>query len=53
MVTDCSAAQKDRGVKFCMCVGRVLAGRASGQVFSPLVNFSSRAVTGAVALLPG
>jgi len=46
-VTDFSAVEKDRGVKFCMHVGQL-----SGQVFSPLVNFGSRGVTGAAALLP-
>jgi len=47
-VTDFLAAEKGRGVKFCMRVGLL-----SGQVFFPLVNFSSRRVTGAAALLPG
>jgi len=41
-VTDFSAAEKVRGVKFCMRVGL-----QSGQVFSPLVNFRSRGVTAA------
>ena len=45
-VTDFSAAEKARGVKFCMRVGLL-----SGQVFSLLANFDSRGVTGA-ALLP-
>jgi len=39
-VTDFSAAEKDRGVKFCVRV-RLLP----GQVFSHLVNFGSRGVT--------
>jgi len=43
-VTDFSAAEKDRGVKFCMRVGPL-----SGQVFSPLVNTGSRGVTVAAA----
>jgi len=47
-VTDFSAAEKDRSVKFCMHVGLL-----SGQVFSLLVNFGSRGVTAAAALLPG
>jgi len=47
MVTDFSVAETDRGVKVCMRVGLL-----SGQVFSPLVNFGSRGVTGA-ALLSG
>ena len=46
MVTDFSAAEKARGVKFCMHVGLL-----SGQIFSPLVNIGSRGVTEA-ALLP-
>jgi len=47
-ITDFSAAEQDRGVKFCMRV-RLL----SGLVFSPiLVNFGSRRVT-AAALLSG
>ena len=48
MVTDFLAAEKGRGVKFCMRVGLL-----SGQVFFPLVTFSSRGVRGAAALLPG
>ena len=43
-VTDFSAAEKARGVKFCMRVGLL-----SRQVFSPLVNFGSRGVMGAAA----
>ena len=43
-VTDFSAAERDRGVKFCMRVGLL-----SGQVFSPLVNIGSQRVTGAAA----
>jgi len=46
-VTDFSAVEKARGVKFCMRVGLL-----SGQVFSLLVKIGSRGVTGA-ALLPG
>jgi len=46
MVTDFSAAEKGRDVKFCMRV------RLSGQVFSHLVNIGSRGVT-AAALLAG
>jgi len=46
-VTDFSAAEKARGVKFCTCVGLL-----SGQVFSPLVKIGSREITGAAALLP-
>jgi len=45
-VTDFSAVEKARGVKFCMHVGLL-----SGHVFSPLVNIGSRGVTGAAALL--
>ena len=37
MVTDFSAAEKGRGVKFCMRVGLL-----SGQIFSLLVKFGSR-----------
>jgi len=44
-VSDFSAAEKARDVKFCMRVGLL-----SGQVFSPFVSFGSRGVTG--ALLP-
>ena len=47
-VTDFSAAEKARGVKFCMLVGLL-----SGHVFSPLVKIGSRGITGAAALLPG
>ena len=47
-VMDFSAAEKGRGVKICTCVGLL-----SGQVFSPFVNFGSRGVTGAAALLLG
>jgi len=43
-VTDSSAAEKGRSVKFCMCVGLL-----SGQVFPPLVNIGSRGVTGVAA----
>ena len=48
MVMDFSAAQKAKGVKFCICVGLL-----TGQVFSPLVKIGSRGVMGAAALLPG
>jgi len=41
-VTDFSAAEKDRGVKFCMRVGLL-----SGQASPLLVNFGLRGVTGA------
>ena len=43
-VTDFPAAEKDRSVKFCTCIGLL-----SRQVFSLLVNFGSRGVTGAAA----
>ena len=43
-VTDFSAAEKAKGMKFCMHVGLL-----SGQVFSLLVNIGSRRVTGAAA----
>ena len=46
-VTDFSAAEKDRGVKFCMR-GRLLR----DELLTFLVNFGSRKVT-AAALLPG
>ena len=44
-VTDLSAAEKARGVKFCVPVGLL-----SGEVFSPLVKIGSRGFTGAAAL---
>jgi len=47
-VTDFSAADKHRGVKFCMHIGLYYADRSS----PILVNFGSRGVT-AAALLPG
>jgi len=47
MVMDFSAAEKARGVKFCMHVGLL-----SGQVFAPLVKIGSRGVRGTSALLP-
>jgi len=47
-VTDFSAAEKVRGVKFCMHIGLL-----SGQVFSPFGEHWLAGVTGAAALLPG
>ena len=43
-VTDFSAVEKARGVKFCVRVGLL-----SGQVFSPFGNFGARGVTGVAA----
>jgi len=48
MVTDFSAAEKDRGVKFYMRVGLL-----SGQSSPLLVNIGSQGVTGVAVLLPG
>jgi len=47
-VTDFSAAERDRGVKFCVRVGLL-----SEQVFSPFGEVDLWGVTGAAALLPG
>jgi len=43
-VTDFSAAEKARGVKFCTRVGLLF-----GQVFFPVVKIGLRGVTGAAA----
>jgi len=48
MVTDFSAAEKARGVKFCMLIGLL-----PGQVFSPFGELWLVECHGAAALLPG